>query len=624
MRAAAAGLCLAVLPAELASAAPSGSLTVTIIPRDGWPPAPVTDLTGLPGGEGQLLLQWTAPDSNNNQTGSSTTAAGYALRIATFSVASIGGSTTAWWSQAKDVRTLAPPAAPASPPVPSFPGTSESLLLTGLEPGTTVYAALVSSDTIGNVSDIDVLALSGPQDPTLIYDAVPAAPTAATAAASGTSSIVVSWTATTAYDVWTYNVYVDSTAPNDFADGYVLSVASTSTSLTMVGLSASTYTIRVTAVDKGAPTYPGTPLESAFTPTLTVFLVPVARLAQAPFGIALTTGAGTATLSWMPVTRFFDGVDFSTPAAPSTIELSGYQVFRSSSLVLGGWTSQATVSTATLQWIDLASGSSYYYYVAAQNPSGLSERSVVRAAGSQSAYALVPDEHSYLEIRVANISPIEGSGGVPMTAYLVESSSRAQDLGGRVVKSVEFTAKQGGTILAPNFAIAGMGRLKLRYELGAGGGVVAAGAGLGVPATPANLGVYWFNGSAWVQMYGTLDPLDQTLNLETKYFGRYQLRTVERTGGFAFDQAGVSNRFVTPNGDGKNDAVVFTFDNPRDSSVSIRILDRRGVVIASDLVQGPISNSRVWTPGAAIPGGVYIYMITAEGHTYTGTIVLLK
>jgi hypothetical protein len=596
-------------------------LTVTIVPQDVWPPAPVTDLTGLPGGEGQLLLQWTAPDGNNNQIGSSSPAAGYAVRIASFSVVAIGGSTTAWWNQAQDVRTLTPPASPASPPVPSFPGTSESLLLTGLEPGVTFYAAIVSSDTTGNLSGIDVRALSGPQDATLIYDAVPAAPTAPSAVVLDPTSISVSWTASTAYDLWTYNVYVDSTVPNDFADQYVLSVASTSTSVTLFDLRPSTYTFRVTAVDKGAPTYPGTPLESVPTSVTTAVIY---NLPQPPFGIALSTGAGTALLSWMPVVRYVNGLSFLTPAAPMATELSGYKVFRSASLVPGVWALQAALSTSTLQWLDNASGAQYYYYVAAENTTGLSVRSVVRAAGSLSAYALAADERSYIEFKAGSVLPIEGSGGVPMSAYLVETATRTQDLGGRIVKSVEFTAKQGGTILAPNFEIPGMGRLKLRYEIGVGGAVIAADAPADVAALPENLGVYWFNGVNWVQMYGTLDRNDQTLNLDTKYLGRYQLRTVERTGGFAFDQAGVSNRFVTPNGDGRNDAIVFTYDNPKDSAVSVRILDRRGKVVASDLPPGPITNSRAWAPSSGVPGGIYIYMISAEGHTYTGTIVILK
>ena len=122
--AAVAGPCLTALTAERAQAASADSLAVTITPQDIWPPAPVSDLVAAPGAEGQMLLQWTSPDSNDNQLpGSSTPAAGYALRVATFTVASVGGSTTTWWSMATDVRTLVPP---AFPPVPGAAGSAES------------------------------------------------------------------------------------------------------------------------------------------------------------------------------------------------------------------------------------------------------------------------------------------------------------------------------------------------------------------------------------------------------------------------------------------------------------------------------------------------------------------
>ncbi|MEQ1918987.1 MAG: hypothetical protein ABL955_07290, partial [Elusimicrobiota bacterium] len=68
-----------------ARAAASDSLTVTIVPKDVWPPAPVTDLTVTPGAEGQALLSWTAPDSNGNAFAQLTPAAGYQIRIASFS-----------------------------------------------------------------------------------------------------------------------------------------------------------------------------------------------------------------------------------------------------------------------------------------------------------------------------------------------------------------------------------------------------------------------------------------------------------------------------------------------------------------------------------------------------------
>ena len=95
--------------------------------------------------------------------------------------------------------------------------------------------------------------------------------------------------------------------------------------------------------------------------------------------------------------------------------------------------------------------------------------------------------------------------------------------------------------------------------------------------------------------------------------------------GFSF--TGLVNRFVTPNGDGKNDNVVFVFDNPRDAAVRGRILDLRGRVVASDLLPGPVQNSLQWdgtSSGRGVPGGVYIYQLEGEGRSFTGTIVILK
>ncbi len=109
--------------------------------------------------------------------------------------------------------------------------------------------------------------------------------------------------------------------------------------------------------------------------------------------------------------------------------------------------------------------------------------------------------------------------------------------------------------------------------------------------------------------------------------GQYQLRSVERPLAFNFNQAGVSNRLVTPNGDGKNDTVVFTYDNPRDSEVRVRLLDIRGKEVVGSLPAGPVSNSKQWdgtAGGRAVPGGVYIYQVEGEGRTFTGTIVIIR
>ncbi|MFH1723900.1 MAG: gliding motility-associated C-terminal domain-containing protein, partial [Elusimicrobiota bacterium] len=114
--------------------------------------------------------------------------------------------------------------------------------------------------------------------------------------------------------------------------------------------------------------------------------------------------------------------------------------------------------------------------------------------------------------------------------------------------------------------------------------------------------------------------------LRTQYLGRYQLRAVERVGAFTFDTAGVSNRLITPNGDGLNDSVVFTFDNPRDSAVSGKIFDLKGARVA-DMFPGPVADSLEWDArggGQVVPGGVYIYQIEAEDSVSNGTVVVIR
>lgn len=618
---------LAVLAAP-ARAAASDSLTVTITPKDIWPPAPVTDLVGTPGAEGQMLLQWTAPDSNDDVFPTALSpAALYQIRVATFSVDSVGASTTAWWNGATDVGALPPPALAALPPVPAFPGTPQSLLLSQLEPGVTYYAMLVSRDAMGLVSDSDVFSRTpGAQAQALVFDAAPPAPTNLAVAQTGTAAFTVTWSSPTAYDLDFYRLSIDSTSPYDFAGASVVVIDSPTLSIVLTGLSTGTYHFRVTAVDQGVPSFRGLPLESAPSAEVVADLLPVLRPPQEPYGVAISTGAGGVTLRWKPVVRYADGGGFVIPAAPSVDELSGYRVYRATSPLLGTWTEQVSIPASTLVWTDLAGGPQHYYLVRSENSSGMSLRSIVRTMGSRSAFVVDPDDASVFEILAQDIAPIEGSAVDPMSAYLVRASSRPEDLGGRVVKSLEFKAWKGGQALAPDFAIDGLGWLRLRYAL-SGSSVAPSAFAAAVPPTPQNMSVYWYNGRGWVQLYGKLDAVEQTMTVQTKFFGRYQLRTVERAGGFAFNQAGVSNRRLTPNGDGRNDNAVFTYDNPRDAAVTIRILDLRGKLVVSDLPPGPISNSKVWDAsagGRTVPGGIYIYQVESEGRVYSGTIVIVK
>ncbi len=361
--------------------------------------------------------------------------------------------------------------------------------------------------------------------------------------------------------------------------------------------------------------------------TLSAFL---ARLAQTPFGIGLSTGPSAATVSWLPVVRYQDRTAFVDPSAPLPTELSGYRVYRSTTPILAPWTEVATVSTATLSWTDPASGPQYYYTVKAQtfdscqSTETVSSRSLIRSAATFDAYAVSPDDASYYHIPRSLVAPLVGTPGDPTSAYAIETSSRPEDLGGRIYKSLDFQAYRGGLTQDSHFSLEGMGTVYMHYEL-SGGSVTPSFASSS--SSPDNASVYWWNGMQWLQLYGKGDALSQNMFLETKYFGRYQMRSVERVTNFAFSQAGLSNRFVTPNGDGKNDNVVFTFQNPHDAAVHGRILDLRGRVVASDLQPGPVLNSLQWdgtSQGRSVPGGVYVYQLEGEGHSFTGTLVVLK
>lgn len=94
----------------------------------------------------------------------------------------------------------------------------------------------------------------------------------------------------------------------------------------------------------------------------------------------------------------------------------------------------------------------------------------------------------------------------------------------------------------------------------------------------------------------------------------------------AFSFTGVTNRFVTPNGDGKNDTATFQFSNPRDSGGTLRIYDVRGHRVAEVSIEATTAaaSSVSWAPGSTTPSGVYIYVISIEEQVVTGAVVVVR
>jgi gliding motility-associated-like protein len=222
----------------------------------------------------------------------------------------------------------------------------------------------------------------------------------------------------------------------------------------------------------------------------------------------------------------------------------------------------------------------------------------------------------------------------------VRAHDRPADLGGRVVRSVDFEAVSSPDN-APAPLVLGNPDIDvtLRYET-SGSQIVPSGFApaslssrpLLAPSIPAAdaasmLSAYFVASNDNRKIFGSIDPRDQTIHVQSSFTGDYQIRTVLRDQSFSFDVSNVSNHVITPNGDGRNDTVVFTFDNPRASGVSGKIFDVKGRLI-SEMLPGPIVDSSLKWDGKAggmvVPQGVYLYQIQAEGQKFTGTVVVIR
>ena len=355
-----------------------------------------------------------------------------------------------------------------------------------------------------------------------------------------------------------------------------------------------------------------------------------------PINLNVVTAGSSSRVSWMAPAGYQNRIQFSnriTPASP--YEVDSYQVFRASAPANADWQFIAEVSSGIFAWTDVVDqGSQYYYHVKAINKAGPSQPSYARASLSGALYFLAPDNDSVLEVPSDAAGEFFSAGTDPLNVYSIEISTHPEEISGRVVKSIEFSAYKGGLQRDDTFKLSKPSVLKLYYKKN-GEDIVPSSAksaqaprqtGIASLTDSKAISLYFYNGAKWLQLYGKVDETSKNIELSTMLLGRYQIRSTERTGGFSADLSGLSNRLITPNGDGKNDTMVFIFDNPSDTTVKGHIYDIKGSFVAN-MTQGPVDNSLVWDAkagGKVVPGGVYIYQIESSGHVYNGTVVVIK
>jgi len=90
----------------------------------------------------------------------------------------------------------------------------------------------------------------------------------------------------------------------------------------------------------------------------------------------------------------------------------------------------------------------------------------------------------------------------------------------------------------------------------------------------------------------------------------------------------VKCRIFTPNGDGFNDKARFELDNPEQLPITGTVYDLAGARVG-DLKPGSDPTAvMLWdgkdADGQTVAGGIYIYQITFEGKTATGTVVVAR
>ena len=334
--------------------------------------------------------------------------------------------------------------------------------------------------------------------------------------------------------------------------------------------------------------------------------------------MSVGTAISTVTIHWYPVTAAADGTPFAVP--PTAGELSGYRVYRSSALTAPPDEAILLPSTAT-SWTEATGGADHYYKISAVDGFGAeSEPSLWIDAFTGDEYKLADDGSTMLRLAHAAVPAFNAQKAT------LSVTPHPEELGGKVLQSIAYTAYRtdNAQVLPPDFSLPD-GGLQISFYYRVFGAQLSFVPQVSVPSSQ-DMGVFWFNGKGWFKLYGSVSSGSQSVWLNSSAFGRYQVRQLERTQDFTFDPSTLTQRFLTPNGDHKNDNIIFKVSNPAAVEVTGKIFDVRGAFV-SDMPYDLATDTLLWdgkSNGVVVPGGVYIYQIQAEGKTFTGTVVVIR
>ncbi|PCI35044.1 MAG: hypothetical protein COB53_11375 [Elusimicrobia bacterium] len=366
---------------------------------------------------------------------------------------------------------------------------------------------------------------------------------------------------------------------------------------------------------------------------------------MSPGGMAASVSPDQSliTIRWAGVNSSLDGSGFKT-GTPEAMELQFYDVFRATGLVHANWILIDTIAWSAEQWTGSVPvpGDRFYYRVVSRDLLQATDEAMV-VDTDENLYAVGPDRISRLMIPAAWTNYFGAGGNEWSAPLIVKAIDKPLELGGKVVRATTFeTIRSPGGEAAEGFQLPGpVLDVTMHYDV-VDGEVVPSGFDpvgnrvvaleplsprVSAPAAAKGLGAYWFNGKEYVKLFGSIDTLNQTVNVKTALPGSFQVRSLFRDQAITFDLSQVSNKAITPNGDGLNDYISIRFDNPRDSSFTGRIFDMRGAFVSEMRIGTQVNDSLIWdgkAGGRVVPRGVYIYQIEAEGRVFNGTVVVIR
>ncbi len=574
--------------------------------------AMVTDLSASGGtASGTINLSWTEPTRNGS-------AAPYSYIV--------HASTTGEISNVSQFSTSQPLSAFSSAPIPSpGPGGGNvGVTITGLNPGVNYCFAIREEDSsipksigtwLRNIAqnwNVNNCAIA--------TTPIPIATPLNLTGQAGLDENLINWSALSSTDTGASNlIYYDLYRSTQNGTGFISIATTTTTSYIDYPLTPfSTYYYEITSVIQGG---------SQSSPSSPVSAVPTTILPMEPLGVVADITGSSITLTWSQTTQFGDGVSFVSTTTPSAGEIEGYEIFRSTIACDPNTVLLSSQAYAATSFTDNMGGNLYYYQVKSFNSLGISTTAAtISYAGDQTYY--LDDCLSGITLHADQISELNHAhnsyGGDVQIArsFLPQSSAEG------VLRSASFTPMVNNKII-PDFHFSSPATISLAYILDSGGQPIPS----DIPAlsnyNAQDMGMYWDNGIQFNKLYGTINFLEHTVNVETPNLGTFEIRSLYRTTSSpVFDISNISSRIITPTSGGLNSVLIFTYDpGPNNVSVSGKIFDVRGDFVAN-MQSGPGGNQLQWngqsSNGAVVASGVYIYQIKGGGKIFNGTVVVAR